>query len=267
MLVVMSLGSAGGADRWFGPVTGTAGGAQVFVFPYAGGIAASFTSWREAAPPELSVRVAQLPARGVRLHEPPVDDLTELVAELTTAVTERASGPFLLFGHSLGALVAFEVTRELRRRGGPDPLALLVGGAEGPQTRRVARRCHELDDAGLIEALRDFGTTSAALLADRELMELILPGIRADFALSERYAYRAGPPLELPVHVLLGDRDEHVDPGRAAGWARDCATPPQVHVFAGGHFFLAEHRSEILDLMRRIVTGHPAPAHSATKDR
>lgn len=253
MLAVMSLVSAAGASRWFGSVAQAAGGAQVFVFPHAGGIAASFLQWQAMAGPELSLQVAQMPARGIRMHEPPADDVAEVVDQLTTAVVERASGPFLLFGHSLGALVAFEVTRELRRRGAPDPLALLVSGAEAPQTRLIRRRFHELDDAGLIEALRDFGATPAELLADREMMELILPGVRADFALSERYTYRAEPPLALPVHVLLGDRDEHVDLDRAAGWALECAAPPQRHVFAGGHFFLADHQAEILDLMRRTA--------------
>jgi surfactin synthase thioesterase subunit len=253
MLAVMSLVSAGGASRWFGSVAQAAGDAQVFVFPHAGGIAASFLQWQAMAGPELSLQVAQMPARGIRLHEPPADDVADLVDQLTTAVVERASGPFLLFGHSLGALMAFEVTRELRRRGAPDPLALLVSGAEAPQTRLIRRRLHDLDDAGLIEALRDFGATPAELLADREMMELILPGVRADFALSERYAYRPEPPLELPVHVLLGDRDEHVDLDRAAGWALECAAPPQWHVFAGGHFFLADHQAEILDLLRRAA--------------
>ncbi|MEE3922702.1 thioesterase domain-containing protein [Micromonospora sp. BRA006-A] len=93
----------------------------MFVFPYAGGVAASFAPWRDLAAPELSVQVALMPGRGARLHEPPVDDLAELVDALATAVAERASGPFLLFGHSLGALVAFEVTRELRRRARPRP--------------------------------------------------------------------------------------------------------------------------------------------------
>ncbi|MBB5113490.1 alpha/beta fold hydrolase [Micromonospora echinospora] len=254
----MSLVSAGGASRWFGPAGSPAGDAQVFVFPYAGGVAASFAQWQELAEPELSVHVALMPGRGARLHEPPVDDLTEVVDQLATAVTERASGPFLLFGHSLGALVAFEVARELRRRGAPAPLALLVGGAEAPQTRLVRRRVHDLDDTGLIDALRDFGATPAGLLADRELMELVLPGVRADFALSERYAYRPEPPLDLPVHVLLGDGDEHVDPDRAAGWARECVTAPRRHVFPGGHFFLTDCEPEIIDLMRHIVVSHTA---------
>ncbi len=253
MLLAMSQVTA---SRWFGPAGSSTGDAQVFVFPYAGGVAASFAQWRELAAPELSVQVALMPGRGARLHEPPVDDLAELVDALATAVAERASGPFLLFGHSLGALVAFEVTRELRRRGVPAPLALLVGGAEAPGTRLVRRRVHDLDDAGLIDALRDFEATPAALLADRDLMELILPGVRADFALSERYAYRQGPPLEVPVHVLLGDGDEHVDPERAAGWARECVTEPRWHVFPGGHFFLTDHLPEIIDLMRHIVVSH-----------
>ena len=75
-------------------------------------------------------------------------------------------------------------------------------------------------------------------------------------ALSERYAYRQGPPLEVPVHVLLGDGDEHVDPERAAGWARECVTEPRWHVFPGGHFFLTDHLPEIIDLMRHIVVSH-----------
>ena len=152
--------------------------------------------------------MAQLPGRGVRLFDPPMADLDELVARLTRAVADLADRPFLFFGHSVGALMAFEVARQLRRAGRPVPVSLWVSGAEGPRTRLLRRQLHQLEEAELIEALREYNGTAQEMLDDRELMQLVLPGVRADFALSERYAYRPEPPLDLPIHVLLGESDE-----------------------------------------------------------
>ena len=222
---------------------------RLFCFPYAGGNAAAFLPWQPLLGGDVELWVAQLPGRGTRLFETPLRNLDELVAQLTSAIAEHTDRPYALFGHSLGALLAFEVARALRRDGLPEPCSLWVAGAEGPQTRAIDRRLHDLPDAELVDALRDYGGTPTELLDDPEMMALLLPGLRADLALDECYTYRAEAPLDLPIHLLLGDRDPHVDRVRAAGWSRESSQRMHRHVFPGEHFFLFPHQATIAALL------------------
>lgn len=251
-------------DDWFTAGTNPAGAMRLFLFPFAGGNASTFLPWQELLGPRLELRVAQLPGRGVRLFDEPVAEMDELVARLTRAVANLADRPFLLFGHSVGALIAFEVARQLRRTGRPEPVSLWVSGAEGPQTRAARRRLHDLETAELIEALREYNGTPPEMLDDREMMELVLPGLRADFALNERYTYRPEPPLDLPISVLLGDADPYAAVDRAAGWARETSQPVQRHCYPGDHFFLYDHQQSIAALLAETaeqpsMTGRTVP--------
>jgi medium-chain acyl-[acyl-carrier-protein] hydrolase len=250
-------------ENWFTAGANPAGAVRLFLFPFAGGNASAFLPWQELLGPRLELRVAQLPGRGVRLFEPPMTDMDELVARLTRAVASLADRPFVLFGHSLGALVAFEVARQLRRAGRPGPVSLWVSGAEGPRTRLVRRRLHELDDPELIEALRDYNGTAPEMLDDREMMGLLLPGLRADFALDECYRYRAEPPLDLPIHLLVGDADPHVEHDRATGWSWETSQPVQQHCYPGDHFFLYPHQQSITALLAETAAQAAQPASGA----
>jgi len=218
---------------------------RLFCFPFAGGTPAAFLPWHQALGAEVELNVALLPGRSSRLFEPPLRDMDLLVATLAQALRGRLDKPFAFFGHSLGALVAFEVARALRRQGLPGPGRLWVSGAEGPQTRSVKRRLHDLPDAELVAVLRGYNGTPVELLDDAEMMELLLPGLRADFCLAERYAYRVEPPLDLPFTLLTGDADPYVEDERAAGWARESSLPLQRERFDGDHFFLYPHQAAI----------------------
>lgn len=243
------------AVAWFTAGTNPTGAVRLFLFPFAGGNATAFLPWQALLGPDVELRVAQLPGHGARLFEPPAVDLDPLVDELAGAVAELADRPFLFYGHSLGALVAFEVARRLRRTGSPEPVSLWVSGAEGPQTRHIKRELHQLEQAELIEALREYNGTAPEMLDDQELMELVLPGIRADFALNERYVYRPEPPLNLPIHVLLGESDEFVVLERAAGWARESSWPASERRFEGDHFFLNPQAETIAGLIAEDAAG------------
>ena len=204
---------------WFCDTPGGSGRLRLFCFPFAGGNAALFRPWQAILGPEIALSAVQLPGRGARVFEPPYVDLDLLVAALQQQIRPWLDRPFAFFGHSLGALVAFELTRALRRAGLPMPCALWVSGAEGPQTREIRHRLHDLKPADFTAALRDYGGTPQEVLDEEELMALLSPGLRADFALSERYVYRPQPPLDVPLHLLRGEDDPYVDARRAAGWS------------------------------------------------
>lgn len=243
---------------WFCRASDVEAPVRLFCFPFAGGNAAAFLPWQSLLGPDVELWVAQLPGRGARLFETPLDEMDDLVAQLTGVVADHADRPFALFGHSLGALVAFEVARALRRDGLPAPRSLWVAGAEGPSTQSVKPWLHNLPDKDLIDALRDYGGTPDELLDDPEMMELLLPGLRADLALDERYTYRAEAPLDLPLHLLLGDQDPHVEPACATGWSQESSQPVHRHIFAGDHFFLFPHQETITALIATALAAYPA---------
>jgi medium-chain acyl-[acyl-carrier-protein] hydrolase len=236
-------------DRWFSPATVPAP-MRLFCFPFAGANPNYFLPWRKMLAPQLELRIALLPGHGGRWLEPPIDDMAELVTELSGAIAELNDRPFAFFGHSVGAVVAFEVARRLRHKGLPGPVSLWVSAAEGPQTRKIRRELRELSDADLCYSLRDYNGTPAELLDDTELMQLVLPGVRADFALSECYRYRPEAPLDVPIYLLRSDSDPYVSAAGAAGWARDSTVPLREYVYSGDHFVIQEHRDSVIGLLK-----------------
>lgn len=254
-------------EGWFSRTTDVPGVPRLFYFPFAGGNPAAVLPWQDELAESVELQVAALPGRGVRLFETPLDDLAELVDRLTDGIADRTDRPFAFFGYSLGALVAFEVARELRRRGLPGPMCLWAVGCEGPQTRSEKQRLHDLPQAELIATLRDYGGTPTAILDDAELAELLLPGIRADFALNERYQYRPEPPLELPIIVLRSTDDPYVEAARAAGWALESTRPLQEHCYQGDHFFVEPHRAQVIGLVRDTITDLAANPYRALPAR
>ena len=243
--------------RWFCHDAEVSAPVRLFYFPYAGGNGAAILPWQADLGSSVELWVAQLPGRGVRLFEELPRNMDELVAPLTEEVAGLADRPFAFFGHSLGALVAFEVARELRRQRLAGPTQLWASGAEGPQTRTIRRSLSGLPDAELIEALRDYGATPGEVLAEPEMMKLLLPGIRADFWLNESYRYRPDSPLELPILLLRGDADPIVDAERAAGWVRESSRPLREWVYPGDHFFIHPHRRAIAELVAAELTTQP----------
>jgi len=153
---------------WFCRAAEVTAPVRLFYFPCAGGNAAAIAGWQAHLGTAVELHVAALPGRGARLFDEPPRDLDDLVAHLTGAVADLADRRFAFFGHSLGALVAFEVARGLRRQGSAMPECLWVAGAEGPRTRAVRHRLHDLPEAEFIQALRDYRGTPAEILADRE---------------------------------------------------------------------------------------------------
>lgn len=212
-------------------------GVRLYCLPHAGGSASAFRSWFGRIG-EVSVRPVQLPGRETRLREPAYRTMDALVRDLADVLLDDLADPgspgghrpFALYGHSLGALEAFELVRELRRRGGPRPVRLAVSGCAAPGEDPTAGEpsVAGMTDAQVVALLRRIGGTPEWMLADPSVLRMILPPFRGDFAVRESHVHRPEPPLSVPVTVLAADGDPRAGLRDMAGWRRETTGPCQV---------------------------------------
>lgn len=226
---------------------------RLFCFGYAGGDASAFHAWQADLGPEIQVCAVRLPGRGSRFCEAPYTSLAAPVPVIAAEVTADRSTPFWFLGHSMGALLAFEVARHLAASHLPQPAGLIASGCEAPARRRSRRLRADLDDDALIEVLGEFNGVPAEVLQHRELMQMLLPTIRADLTMVETYSYAPGPRLGMPVEVLAGRADPHVSSGALTGWADETAGPCSVHWFDGDHFFINSERDAVIRHVRGLL--------------
>lgn len=227
---------------------------RLICVPYAGGTASVYRGWEAALGTGVRVVPVALPGRGLRLREPPYSAMRPLARDLADALTDCAlTHDYALFGHSMGALIAYETAREMLRRGLPGPVALIVSGRVSPQSTVRLAHLHDRSDAEFAAALLKVGGTPDELFRDDEIRKLLFPLLRADFALNEEYEHQPGPRLACPLTVLGGTRDARVPVPELAGWAELSSGPTQTQLVAGGHFFVAERRLEVLGLIREAL--------------
>ncbi|MER7959854.1 alpha/beta fold hydrolase [Streptomyces sp. NPDC096030] len=239
----------GVASRWlrrFDPPSGqggaVAGAPRLFCFPHAGGAASSLRSLALSLAPTLDVLVAQYPGRQDRRLEEPVDDLDRLADALAVEVSGQIDGPYALFGHSMGAVLAYEVARRLAPRRGPAALILSGRGAPRPEPGRHDRL---RTDDDIVRAVSALGGTTPEVLRDPELREMVMPALRADYRAIGSYGWKPGPPSTVPFTVLIGDSDPVVTVEQAQRWAEFTTADTRTQVFSGGHFFLDAHLAEV----------------------
>lgn len=228
---------------------------RLFCFPYAGGGASVFRGWSAAAPPEIHVLPVHVPGRGNRFVEPALTRCDDLVEQLAGELEPFLDAPFAFFGHSMGAMVAFELTRRLRALGKPLPEHLLVSGRRAPQRPSDRRPLHALPEGEFRDELRSLNGTPEEILEHPELMELFAPILRADFELCETYAFRDDAPLDIPFSVFGGLEDPDVGRDDLMAWKDHTRGPFKLRMFPGGHFFLNGARQQLVhavseDLMR-----------------
>lgn len=193
----------------------------------------------------------QLPGRGSRIRESFVTVFTPLVEQIAGAVADSADGrPFAFFGHSLGALLAFETARLSARLGNPAPMRLFLSGSEPAACRPPGKALHLMPDRELMRELQDFNGTPAEVLRNSEMMVFLLPMLRADFALVHDYRYLPGPRLTMPISVLAGRNDNRGSGTDVGKWAEETTAECRVHWFDGDHFFINSHQHKVIDCVR-----------------
>lgn len=232
-----------------------ASGLTLFCLPYSGASATCYSPWKHKLPSWLSVRPLELPGRGMRMDEPLHTNMAALANLLADEIAVELDRPYALFGHSLGGLLAFELAHVLRERGLPAPLALFASATAGPARRDVSEYAIEKTDAELIARLRELGGTSEGVLANEELLELILPILRADFLVCGSFSYGQREPLDLPIHVFGGKRDT-VKVEELLDWQEDTRTGFSLDMFEGHHFYLIDEQAQLLRHVRRYAEEH-----------
>lgn len=247
--------SAVGAETWLTPCSGL-GVHRLIVFPHAGAGAASGVGFaRQFEGTGATVSIVRYPGRETRLDEAPAASMDCLVDRLAAELAPLAQGEFSLFGHSMGALVAFELAHRWRAQA-MVPVRLWISGCRPPQVPAERPHLHPLPDAEFVDNLRRrYDALPAALLAHPELLALMLPALRADFGCVETYALRERPALAVPLAILRGNHDRWLDASTRAGWARHTTATVEEHVFPGGHFYLEGCVADVAQLIVRSTMG------------
>jgi surfactin synthase thioesterase subunit len=228
---------------------------RIFCFPHAGGSPRAFLDWQDGLAGEAEIVAVCRPGREHRAAEPAptIGELIEGATAAIAATTRQDSRPYYLLGHSLGALVAFEVCRRLT--GPAAPLHFVASGCSAPSllpSRRV-KQIAELTGAEFAEAIGFFGGLAPEVIADPELRDLLLPGLIADFRMAVGYRYQPGSPLAVPATLVVGRDDPHVGPEQIAPWDQEFSWPPSRHLVDGGHFYFDPDPGTVTGILSSLV--------------
>lgn len=229
--------------------------ARLFCFSDAGEGASAYLGWSSALGGSIEVCAAQLPGRETRAPETPLLRINRLAEELADAVTVLSDCPFALFGHGIGALFAYVVAQELRRRGAPSPMRLFVSGHAAPDAPARPPPTHLLPCDALIDELRRRESTRAAMLADPSLRSVLLPILRADLAVSESYRHATESPLAVPISAFGGKADPCASPTDLGRWRFHTRASFERRLFEGGHLYVRTERGALIDRVRRTLDG------------
>lgn len=242
-----------GAGVWFrGGGPRRAGALTLVCLPHAGGGASTFKNWA-AQLPGVDVLAVQYPGHEGRWSAPLSHEPEEIVEPLALAIEADVAGPYALFGHSLGGLLAFEVARAMRRRGGGEPAHLFVSGVRAPDAPDLKPPAHTKPDAEFREYIRLMGGVPEEAWEYPELVEAALPVLRAGLRMYATYTYVPDAPLRCPITALAGDQDDEVERPQVEAWARHTRSRFRLHGFPGGHFFITSAEAQVLSLVRSAL--------------
>ncbi|MFC5473487.1 thioesterase II family protein [Paraherbaspirillum soli] len=257
-------------DAWFHvPIPRPEARLRLFCLPYAGASGVTFHHWAAAMPAHVELSGINLPGRLSRFAEPPFTRVEPLLAALDLALQTRDDLPYVLYGHSMGALLAFELAQLRVRSGAALPEHLIVSGRRAPGTSHRRQETYLLPDREFLAEVKSLNGLPSAAWDNAELIKLLLPMLRADFELVNTYTHVPRPPLPVPLTVLTGDADPVAPLEQVWAWDQQ-STDCNVHVFEGDHFFIHQKEKEVVGMIADICTlnnvGRKSVAHSAALD-
>lgn len=254
-------------SRWFEVQAGPAQPrSRLICFPYAGGAAYVFRGWRSLLDPDVDLLRCELPGRGRRIAEPLVDRIDVVVDELLEALRKSLDLPYVLFGHSMGALLAFELCRKIRRVGARSPERLFVSAHRAPHLPLRSEPISDLPAPDLLAKLAAMSADAVAPLENEELQSLLLPAVRADLRLCERYRYEESASLDVAISAYGGVDDAIVTWNEIAAWRAHTTSAFSLEPVAAGHFFLEKEAERIAAAITSTLRGATAQARTPGND-
>src|SRR6185295_1953892 len=226
---------------------------RLFCLPYAGGSARAFRPWASRLPEDGELCPIEIPGRGSRMREKPLTRLMSLVQIIGEEMKPFLDKPFALFGHSMGALISFELARKLRREHGRQPTHLFVSASSAPHLPSRSPITYNLCDAEFLTQIRRLNGTPDDALENPELMQVMLPILRADFELVQTFRYEQGPPLDVPISTFGGSSDPEVGEERLAAWQDQTVSAFSLSMFPGDHFYLHTAQDLLIEKVSRTL--------------
>jgi medium-chain acyl-[acyl-carrier-protein] hydrolase len=227
---------------------------RLFCMPYAGAGASIFHPWRRGTLSEAEICAIQLPGRESRILDKPFSSIVPLVKDLADAIETRLDKPFAFFGHSNGALICFELARLLRRRNLQLPFALIASGHNAPDLPLVKAPIAHLPEEEFLHSLKRLNGVPKEIETNREIMELLLPTLRADISVAETYQYFPEEPLDCPILAVYGMNDPETDYESILAWQRQTKRAFSAHMMPSDHFFLNSCRRELLGYISQYLS-------------
>jgi medium-chain acyl-[acyl-carrier-protein] hydrolase len=241
--------------RWLRDQSRQAGGIRLFCLPPAGAGASAFSGWSDLLGPGIQVTAVQLPGREDRIGDPAHDRLEGLLDELVPVLAEALDGPYALFGHSMGALIAYEAARRLVERGAPPPLHLFASALGAPHAPYRSRYVSRLPEPEFERAMVSLNAFPLEAVQDTAFFSLLLPTLRADYQLCETYEYTDSAPLACRLTVLAAADDDDVPPLDLALWGELNTGPFRIRVINGDHRFVTTERQQVAEVVRAGLAG------------
>jgi medium-chain acyl-[acyl-carrier-protein] hydrolase len=235
---------------------------RLVCFPHAGGSAASFNAWLRKLPPEIALERVELPGRNPSAGRPPYTDSRPLIEDIGPTLAAKMDRPFALYGHSLGALVAYELACYFRSRGLEAPLAMFVSGRRAPHCKLSIKPLFDLADDALIARLAEFGGTPSGLMSDPRWRNYLLPALRADLEMSDRYIYEPGDAFDFPIFAFRGHADSIASEEEVAAWRHQTRSRFSMTSLSGQHFFDAEASAGLIERIAACLLHDEESAHA-----
>lgn len=230
---------------------------RLYCFPFAGGNNTAFRGWERTLANDLELTTITLPGRGIRREDPYSHDLVAMSHQIADAIQCHERGRFAFFGHSMGAVLAYETSIRLRERGAPMPVHLFVSGRQAPHiTDEHQVSIEAMDDAQFLSQVISLNGIPDEVLAVPELMTYYLPVLKADYIAVRRWTYTPAPPLAIPITVLTGSEDPIVTADEIRPWREHTLNRFRFLQFSGNHFFFRDNQSEILDTISQTLSAY-----------